>query len=267
MSESINIKNLLIEAPIREPDFNPDRFFTEEDWKDIGEHLRSERFNSRPILLEFASQVKLISPRRFSMLNIDYLEGVKENQKDWISNETVSNYLRLAACAKQLFGKGALDLEISDEDRFDIKERIREAKEINSTYAYLDMASYFKIIFPEEPVETYITEDGWQLIKDIIKEDRDRHYWYSVAYSSAQTRLLFPKRFPELSISESDLQKIYRTLIFYYGIKEWNATIAMTWSLKILTADYLRVTDDGIELINHPKPLSESQPLPEKRRF
>lgn len=257
--DKINIRGLVIEEPLRgDGELAPEKLLTEEDWEDIKGSFEIPAIDS---ILFAASRVKLFAPQRLSNFGIDgRLEEVKEELKmNKESNTRI--YLHLAASAKQLYG-----LSTDNNEKEGLRRSTQDTTDISSFGRKLS----FALLYPTEQVESYTTEDDWRRLKDYIKYFKDMvggnsGYW--VANLSTIAKILFPDRFSEINLTKGDLQRIYQEAADDHRKALWFDFIMLSWSLKTLTADEIKLTDNGIELINHPKPLFDIQPLPERRRF
>lgn len=259
--EFINIKDLVIDEPERSGELDPLKLLNEQDWEEIKKIF--EDTDDVFLTPGIASYLKLLAPKRLSTFKLGMnLNKVKEQLKITKKVNNFGVFLLLADAAKELYGRQAIDLNLNEYD----KNQIIDVMRIVSYVTLFDMAHHFRLICPEVPINQYVTEEDWQKIKTEINENKERSHW-STAYLASSARILFPEKFSELNITKDDLQRIYQACIDLKNIKGWENFTEIAWRLKILTADDIKVTEDGIELINHPKPLPETESLPEKRKF
>lgn len=266
-TKTINIKDLVIDEPRRsEDDLDPAKLLTDKDWVGIKDHFETltggDSDGDFVRGIDLAIFAKLSSPQRLSMFDkYKYLERIKRELKKYKEEDLYLGYLGLAASAKQLFSKEELNLETDEHFKKFVKdEQHRRGQFSSSSY-------FYRLVYPEVPLDSYTTEEYWQIIKKQVQDNKKRGDWWFVAYFSAITRLLFPDKFSEINLSNSDLQNIYQHLTFSKDTKSWYSFARVAWYLKILTADEVTVTDDGIQLIKHKTPFQENQQLPEVRRF
>lgn len=269
--ESINIKGLAIEEPRKTLDLDPEHLITEEFWAEIKSFLEDFAPNEVSIdRIEVASQIKLIAPNRFSTLNLGGYLKMIQSQLNGLrllpTEESTSGilgymaYFRLAAAALQLFGRKTLNIEIAEAEKKRFKEIVKREGSILSTIN-------FRVVYPKELAESFASDEYWQKEKGYIEEVREKKLWGYLAYAAASARLVSPERFAEINLNEKELQNILYAVGDAMSMDLFVSFADFAWSLKILTADEVRVTDNGIELIKHPSPLPEIQTLPEIRRF
>lgn len=255
----VNIKELTIEEPkSRSLDLDLTELLTDEDWEDISQYFDNMHPEDILARLNLAARVRLIAPQKLSMFHTP-LDQVQAELNRYKGRINYKDYLYAAAAAKQLYGKEALNLDIDAADKNNITSLLKTDRESDSKVD-------FKIIFPEVPTNQYTKEGDWQRLKTQIQANKNR-YWYWATVYSAIARLLFPTRFPEANITSYDLIKMYPEIIRIRRIRAWDFFLTGAKSLKILTADEIKLTDNGIELINRPFLLPKTQPLPEIRRF
>lgn len=274
-TDTINIKNLIVEEPTNTPiELDLEKMLQEEDWEDIKERFEQTIVTNRERLgtifrnIYFAAELKLIAPQRLSILNVDqYLEMAQEELRSLnFPNSILAFYF--ASEAKQLYGKDKLDINISETDKDKWRHEIEDHK--GTINGYINSILTFRILQPQESVESYVSEDGWKKIKTAIESKEGSAFLHNIAFFSVVARLLYPNRFSELNINQGDLRSIYENILQAKERKNWDLFAELAWCLKILTADDVRVTDDGIKLINQPKPskpLSVAEALPERRKF
>lgn len=270
--ETINIRSLVIEAPEKSWNLDPIRLLTDEDWDGI-----KQEFESRTNIIlksSFISKIKLLSPERLSIFDLSgILPEIKRNLEVFKSSfggthlsDTFNRlgYYSLISDSRFIFGKRAIELDIGREEKDTFKKDIRE---IGGMFSMVEPSFYFRMVNPEEPIESYFREHDWQIVKGQIKGVKESGNLFLMSRYAALARILFPDRFSELSISQKDLKDIYQGALSYKNEKIWPEFIQTAWALKILTADEVRVTDEGIQLINNPKSISEMESLPVVRRF
>lgn len=273
--ESINIKHLAIDSPPLAERFEPENLLTESDWEELKRHV--EKIPTLFDKIDILARIKLISPQRIPEFAVEkYLDKANHELELFVygfkryyteDRADRERFIDLASRARQVFNDD-LAIVLDESDRRLAKEDIKEYEgQGKFVKAHANFSHHFKMIFPEEPVESYVSEEGWRKIKEHIESERAAGSWYWVVHLATDARLLFPKRFSELGIDREILQKVRDLVILSHIKKAFGPFTLFAWHLKILTADDVRVTDAGIELIKHPKFTQESPTLPERRKF
>ena len=133
---------------------------------------------------------------------------------------------------------------------------------------------YFLIIFPERRNELSLTNTDWENLKREYKQWQVDKNWGSVSWTLKDARILFPERFKELSITPSlinEMKKFWRQYLNEEYIDQYGSRYAITFAhnLQIITAEEIKFTDHGLELVmSKPKPkLDKIPPQPEIRKF
>lgn len=266
----MNIKGLVIDEPERaKSELDPVALLIEDDWAEIKEqfefYISQDQNAYFSYGLEFATSIKFIAPKRLSYLNIEnYFERIKGHLKKHLKKgekkHFFASYLLNVALFRQLFGKEKSSIFYAQHKKI-INEELGKRNKLDLTPMVIR-----RLLFPEEEVKNYVTENYWEYIKNDIKQTRDTGNWGSISYLSSMARLLFPDRFSEIS-NQDDLVSIYQALIISKNRGKWSDFLPMAWHLKILSADEVKVTDEGIQLINHAPMIQDILSIPERRKF
>lgn len=271
--QGINIKDLVLEEPERRVDeFDPAKILSDDDWEEIAETEELYLFPHLNQKTELLSLIKLVAPEKLAMFDLsrhlarvnEFLRKSRTQGSTEVGIFHQKDFFSVAANAVQIFSRKELNLNIDQKDK-DIFIKDAEKYSLNINFFH-DSVRAFRLICPEVAVENYFIDSDWEFIKDSVDHSTAIEGWYWKVKDMALGRLLYPKRFSEFNV-DFNLQSIERELINFKREDSWQDFFRLAGSLKIVMADVVRITKDGIQLINNPSPLPKTQPLPEVRRF
>ena len=252
----INIHDLSVEAPEREeePWFDPKKEITREEREKM-ERAANDDFTENQFLhLEATSAMKYIFPNWKP-------PPVTEEKFQEVLQNVHSFWLGLYS----LF-------TLFPERRAAIQ---KEAESVSVVNALDSSKVYFLILFPERRSELSLTEINWRDTKRDYERMLTNKDWWSITWIIGNARILFPERFKELSLTPrfiNEMKKFWRNEYLnkeYIANKGYSNALDFAHHLQIITAEEIKFTDHGLELVmSKPKPkLDKIPPQPEIRKF
>lgn len=304
----INIKDLVIEEPQKGSvlNFDPEWDISAKYWNGIFNYLEwaKERKNWAEYL-ELARHVALLSPQRINQLTIDQetsdemADRLKEEMK--ISNRTIIRFIDGMELFEVL---STLDLLYPDIHQT-IMESIEELPvrwevlgidiEKNKNVLLYDKSTFkktndfylgevltagaisrmYSLQDFEDPVLGFrklFDQDLWKETEEYFHNIESQKNFFEYAKIAASSRIIYPQEFSSLKLSKAFWDKAYSEIrdTQYVSILNTNNYFEFALYMKILAAEEVRVTDQGINIVMHkPKDtFSEvKSKLPEIRRF
>ena len=127
-------------------------------------------------------------------------------------------------------------------------------------------AMSMKILKPDKAAELNIDDLAWQGMKQRLEVFREKDWRQDFIRQAMYMRIICPDKFAELNIDDADWQGMKKVLEKSYRGRNW-PFYAMC--LKILAADKVGVTDQGLEITMRPPESfkSEKKPRPERKNF
>lgn len=126
-----------------------------------------------------------------------------------------------------------------------------------------------RLVFPELATTMQAAiEEVWTYAKERVEEARQENNLPALCSVAAWARLAFPDRFSELGFTTDDLQNVRRSAQDIWTIERdaswFSGGLRAAFGLVVLSADDVRVTDQGIELTRQQKLQRGPAPLPER---
>ena len=276
--ERINIKDLTTEEPSKKEGlpFDPEKEITEKDWNVIRRNLglmfrgRKESHTSFdwPLFFSHIAAAKLLFPEKVNELGID--EHALEEMKQDLEGHpgTIASFLVMDANIKIFFpgGKG-----IETEDFFsDAKKTLQRYRSQENWPYFAYYAMYTAILFPNKISELNIDETAWQGMIDSLGHFRNMEWVDLFARLASEMRLLCPERTSELGLDAAMWQKIKELFDLYRSEDKWIGILDLAKSSKLLAAEEIKITDQGLEIImqrEKPEFKEETPPIPQTRKF
>jgi hypothetical protein len=288
----IDIRHTAVEGPRKsERPFVVEHVVDEETWQQLSEQLKvlwQRELNIDCIPLAYS--MHLIFPERASDLGLDeeawrrcqeMLKFMKGGDAgDTTRSERERNFLQLlreTARIKTLFPERAneLTLDPTKLDRF--LGSLQTANDISNARGEL---SALKIILGKDPIdlsrpEVVETVQGYittaRKFVAMGKTDSGRK-WRTFAKSAADIRICLEENFDPRVLSENDWhtwnEELARCKIDSRLDRFGRGFAELAAYMKILAADGIRVTDQGIEFLARPTTdLGAAQELPERRAY
>lgn len=275
----INIKDLVIENPIKEdPIFDPKTEIPPDIKQQIIEMVRKEGERTPRVnfdwsfLLTLAKYARILFHEELNseLISEESLPELRKYLLDYL--DEVGNHAMIArlADAKLTSPKSVRKLDILGWEEFH-QNLVRIGLNPSTRESYGSLLAEGRILFPEQTSTIAISQHLKPRMLKILKfakggielgYDNFLHYAY-------QFRLLFPdEKVTQFADKETQrvLIDLFRTIDPAQNLVHYIRIAAL---LTILTAEEIKVGDQGLEIIQKPK-TSLSEPtseLPEKRRF
>lgn len=267
--DNINIHDLTVEEPEKESNlaFDVERDITTETWKAMDRELRVFKQDKDWYkFLWLGARMKALKPdidihfdEETSQLLTEELKRCwKEDNVDYFSDEAcnmkVIDPQMDISPVKEVWGKMTATLKHYKTD-------------ITQWRKFIEQAMRMKVIDPQTDIQR--DEDIEDFGRDVVQKSRTRSEWFWFSKEAMEVKILDPKADLKISQKEWAEMKKYLNnfLLAEHHVSWWNfSTMAM--AMKILAAEEVKVTDEGLE-INMKKPnlSSESPELPEQRKF
>jgi len=267
--DRIDITRLSLDLPESAAgEFDVNAEVTSENWSHWTKDLKSmNSLIQASDMVQLAAGLKVVATDKFSesLLPERAEELIRDRTQALKGAENWYEYLRVWAHLTMVFPDQATRnyltgplLKIADIERV-----VRGCRSLKDWSSYTVALRDWRIVFGANLSEV---EEDWDLIKAYCKAKVDLGFMLS-KYTAA-VRLIFPERFAELELGEAEWQTMKDV---YMDIEHPREQVEMLSYLKILAADQVEVTDQGIELSNKPKFGLEAEqsysPLPEIRNF
>ena len=253
----INIHDLSVEAPEREESnvsFDPEKEITREEREKMEEEI-TKAFNKEAWwrYLLIASHMKSFFP------SWEPPRATEEEFQEMLANEF--NWWDSLSGLLSLFPER--------------REEIRKRAETWEIPSISQEQAYFLVLFPERRSELSLTNTDWENLKQEYEKWRADKDWWGVLWVLREARIFFPERFKEFSLAPrliNEMKKFWRKEYLneeYIADKGYSNALYFAHNLQIITADEVKITDKGLELVmSKPKPkLDKIPPQPEIRKF
>mgnify|MGYP006865039859 CR=1 FL=1 len=195
--------------------------------------------------------LKILFPNRVTELGLEEKwEGMVDCYKSWCYEDNWNNVADQAVRLKILFPDKVKELDLQDKWE-DMKEWY-ETRCIDGTLeSSLIMAKNLKILFPERVGELELESKlKWGDIKArYYYHCRNKRKWSQAFIKMAiGVKILFPERMVELGI-ENKWQQMKESYEDFCKLEEWKLATIQAMNLKILAAQEIKITDQGLELV------------------
>lgn len=277
----VNIKDLTLEEPHPESIvlFDPERDIHETGWKILIGVARDMVADRRRLELsgltndwgwlevEELTWLKVLSPERFSAANL-----VDKDLEDSIFNDALrqreqnrmSDFTELAMYIKILFPERFDQLNMEG-NWTALKSQFDRDRQHPVTWNFLTTAFFIRAVFPNRQSELSLDQEAGNTLLSFVDSLGQNGRLITRAYF----KILFPQI---VNNPNQEDQEMFNRRINWLNKGSINyAYLTLdAASMKILSADEVKMTDKGLEVaMVKPKPsYSETvQPLPEVRRF
>lgn len=249
--------------------FDPEKDISNEEWQKMKEYL-DEIGPDEQDYYKYAAYMRLLFPERFSELGIDdRLWDRMVGAYNSIRPSTV--LLEMLTCAKILFP----DRQILEDPNYDEKKKqmlsvLREDR--NFDFQSHSIVDYY--IIAENIVAKMICDtqerDDFPSLNDDVFEDLKKAWkgaykkkeWIWCIHVGSDIKILFPEKFSELGVDDEFWRQAKEEI--GHELKDVERLVKM----KILAADKVEVTDQGLEIEMLKKSLTEKKTSrPERKSF
>lgn len=283
--DKINIHDLTVEEPEKETEsssavFDPERDISNEDWQKwrdefVGSMRKAEHIGDKTNCLDSAVPLKILFPERSEELEIG--EDTWRMLSEIYDTETrVEHTSDSLFKMKILFPEKFKDIKFNspfDKIKWDSmagelnRKREDVLKESYLTNPFTELAMKLKIIFPEKTNELGLDDDVAEKLKECIKGERDRNSWYNFLINASNFKILYPEKANEINLDADFWEKAKHAL--HTDCQGMNPSFFAA-CLKILVADRVEITDEGLKFVMPEKKEKSSfvnPEMPEQRKF
>ncbi len=272
LENRIDVTHLAIDQPEKvRLEFDAAREVSDQDWADwTGEFSRINQKENTRHQADLAVGMKLLRPEKYQPSWLP--EGVVDNMMEYLTEAQGKGdwdaYSGILADLKIILPdvvakhavSGALDAETYDK----IGESLDLARGMEQWERFLQRSKEWKILFGESPPLAY---NDQQKIKDYYEQLRNGEEWYMIALVAADIKLSYPELFDDLGFG-AEWAGIRKGLAAHRKMYNHLSVVDILQSMKILAADKIEVTPQGLKFINEPHLTSEqTKNLPEQRKF
>ena len=224
--------------------------------------------------VELISHLKLLSPDRFSEIEFDETRILQDLQKQIDHPKgthkqdklfTSALYIRIA------FPNKTLEIGFGGEN-WDKLETLIQNSSVDHKTGRNNLLKRFlaaKVLFPERFARLNIDEDIWQGLSLLLEDPLRKKDWILYDERAMKLRIIFPER-----IHAFELQKNWHLALGKLKQlrlnESWVGYLVLAYALKLLAAEEIKITDQGLEVImqrEKPEFKEETPPIPQTRKF
>ncbi len=183
----------------------------------------------------------------------DELESYRQNDNWW-------SFAYQAMSLKILFPNKASELNLNDSAWQGMTNKLESYRD-NDWWNFTNQAMRLKILFTDRVPELDLNDQAWKGMKGRLEE------MMTSSYQARSLKIIFPEKMSGLNLNPV-WQKTENALEKCRQNNDWQLFANLATNLKILAADKVEVTDQGLK-ITMPIPdfKSEKKPRPERRQF
>ncbi len=188
------------------------------------------------------------------------LESFRHENRWWV-------FATRAMCLKILFPDKTAELDL-DPAWQGMKDALESYRQADNWWNFANQAMQLKILFPDKTAELDLNDLAWQGMKNKLEYYRQGS-WHAFADQAMNLKILFPDRTAELDLNDSAWQGMKEELESDRRNNNWGDFTSQATELKILAANEVKVTDQGLEITMRPLESfkSEKKPRPERKNF
>ncbi len=280
-SDQINIKDLLIDEPQVGKDswFDPERDLTVHDWQQMTKKLKDHEVNRREVWIDLARPMMILSPTKMVHL---------------FTEERAWEFARSRESSFDMPGRAGPQFQTTDSDIFEqafnlrvlcphkigqinmnwikvesLMRRITHRTAASTLKDNLMMRSAIKLLYPEKEVAS---SSGIKATVGIyLDRGRERDDWEQFLVFAALARLLDSQIIESLDLTnkDKDQMKDYVEMMknFAESDNTWEFFARQAAYLAMISAQEIKINDDGLQLIWSQKTEKKDAELPEWRSF
>jgi hypothetical protein len=273
--DKINIHELAIEDPEKQAElpFDVERDITPEDWEGMENGLQKirnwDRDDKWGYFSHHAMCMKILDSNIDLGLDQDSRDGLIQHLRTWDSIDTNLKWSNLpgqAVCGKILYPD--MDLGFDANSWQEMSKKLQVRRERGSWDDFADYAMEIKILNPKMDIK--LSENDWEGMENILEDFRRKGLWGSFADHAQAMKILNPN--VELNLDRAAWQGMRMALekSREEGQKfEWRGFSSLAFAMKIIAAEKVEITDEGLRLTMPEKKSlqSETPPIPETKQF
>ena len=287
--ERINIKDLTLEEPEKKKEsglsFDPERDITEEDWDrmkhefdKIQEKIQGH-IHTVPDLYGFSVlgySMKILFTDRLPEGNINDFMGEifaadlkYEPDTGMYSDEFLSFLMHMAILSPQKLRDEMAKYNMGKFTISSLEARLIDGRR-NDWHKFSRYAIMVKIIFPKEETGVDFSQEDWRGMKDWLDQNQKMSDLRTVVKHLVAMKILFPDRFHEIDVEAIIWKSFDKRLTKERVVYMLPAFAELAAYLKLLAAEEIKITDQGLEVImqkEKPEFKKETPPMPQTRKF
>lgn len=281
----IDIKELTLSDPVRGVDlsFDPAIDLTREQENAIGEAMVQEMYDLREtgrpdrVDFKFLRAVGILSPKIQQFMDDETWRQMRRAIVIEGDNFETGEIFNIAATAKIISSEYAKQDQLISSDLWGSIKSSINAENPYAELVFPDLAN-IRIIAPEKMNDFEITDDVMEDARKRIGRYKSVSQWPNCAQFLSDIKIASPEKIGELGIEQWMWERIFqdtKTALNEYPAKGMGSDTSPKFIAKhavhlaILSAEDVKVTDDGVELIMPTKTqsFSEKNSVPVRRRF
>jgi hypothetical protein len=260
--EEINIQNLSLEVPEHKVGhFELNELLTDERRQSIKNALLDSRQKEMFIdFLELAPSAHILGLTQDAQLFDSEKHKVEDVIQKQIIDDDLKSFSRLAAKAKII--NIGINFKLSYLNGGRIRSVLEQSRSSSLTMEFPTKAMDLKVLFPE--LFLLVTKEDLELVEADIKDYRERNIWQFFAEAGSDLKIVDPSR--DIGVTEKDWAEMKKELAVLAVSPLLFAN--MLAQMRILAAEEVKVTGQGLEITDHKPNLSKpTQALPEIKKF
>ena len=188
-------------------------------------------------------------------------QGMKNELGSYHQNKNWLGFAYQAMHLKILFPDKTADLDL-DSAWQGMKGILESDRRNNNWWGFTKQAMRLKVLFPERVSELNLDVIAWQKMKDRLEKA------LNPSYQATYLKILFPNKMSDLNLNPV-WQKTETALEECREDNDWSNFANLAMNLKILAADKVETTDQGLEITMLPPESFKSpkKPRPERKNF
>lgn len=282
--EKVNIYDLTIEGPEKRRDFfDVEAEITKDDWKKMIENMELCRMPGKENWHAFyadAFPLKILNPEINLSLDERAVEGMRKVLETDLISKWSRAYIEDLMRAKIFFPERGFERLTGSVSWSKLKDVLNEDRQFESWEEFFSLAASMKFFKPD--IDLDIKEKDWQdgitaatILKTKAESGDPGGYWFSFSSAAMPIKLLNPE--VDFNLSSRDWEGMTKQLRNHNyssntvaSTDKWRTFSYHAMNMKILSAEDIKFTDKGLEIIMPKKKEKLSfanSEIPEQRNF
>lgn len=269
--DRINIHELTIEDPEAQSElpFDPERDISAEDWAGMQDWLKTHCDDDNALMVH-AVAMEIVFPGRTNDADVAkriWKYGIERLKNDKKDGGAWSDFCTCAYDMKILFPDKSREFGLDEEAWQGVKHELNECRKYKLWESFFKRAEAIKALFPEKVDEICLDEEALNGIVEVTRK-LDVNDIVGVAYKAMHIKMVSPESMGKIAFSQKDWQGLFDWLEKQRSVKIWFSFASQAAAMKILAAEEVKLTGNGLE-INMRKPKLDSgvPPVPETKKF
>lgn len=243
------------EQPVRV--FNPEMEISNDNWEMMKQELESYRGSDWWAFSAMACSLITVFPDRREELELDdsYMDILNElNEARFIEH---GSFVGIAVAFITFFPDRRNELNLDERTYTWIRQAIQKDT-VSMSRIFTTGLTELMIMFPEKRNEFDLNDDEFNGRLESMELMRESNEWLHFAEYASELAVLFPDRKVELNIDSKSLAGM-RAGLEPDADSIWWPSADMAMHLAIITADEVRITGQGLEIVNSSKLITPSE--------